>query len=448
MAKERRFRTDAILMAANQWFLMACRIVIVALMTRLVSQTELGVYFLVLQIVTVIRLFTEWGMPTGLQKLIAVADANHQPEQTRRYTITSSQILLTTTAIAAAIIVACWPFITGPMFEEPLMEPFWWLAVAWLLLHGIEDMASAYFRARRQIGRAALVIGLPRSLFLLLALIFALLMSGSLSLQWLMFLVLISWVISAFGATSVVASDVLRMPVSQAESKSETVREMMAYCTPLMLHKGAVVLFTSANLWILGIFRTTEEVAVFGAVSRLAASMALVMGVINKVLPARVAKLYAEGKIKQMEGLMRDASTVACVVAVPIALACIFFGGRILEVAFTNDYASGAVALAMLAVGQFLSVFVGPAGFVMQMSGGHITLLKVSIVTAVINIVLALCLVPGWGIDGAAATATVSLLIQNVMLIVIVRRRHGVWTVPRVPKSLARRLQKNLDSEG
>ena len=417
------------------------------MMTRLVTKTELGVYFLVLQIVTVVRLFTEWGMPTGLQKLIAVADANEAPEQTRRYTITSAKILLTTTAVASAIIVACWPFIIGPMFEEPLMEPFWWLAVAWLLLHGVEDMASAYFRARRQIGRAALVIGLPRSLFLLIALTVALLMSGTLSLEWLMLLVLISWVITAFGATGVVSADIFRMPVQRTESRYETAREILAYCTPLMLHKGAVVLFTSANLWILGIYRPTEDVAVFGAVSRLAASMALVMGVINKVLPARVAKLYAEGKIKQMEGLMRDASTVACVVAVPIALACILFGREILDVAFTDDYGEGALALAMLATGQFLSVFVGPAGFVMQMSGGHITLLKVSIVTAVINVILALCLVPIWGIDGAAATATVSLFIQNVMLIVIVRRRHGVWTVPRVPKALARRLRTSHESD-
>jgi O-antigen/teichoic acid export membrane protein len=445
VAKERRFRTDAILMAANQWFLMACRIVIIALMTRLVSQTEMGVYFLVLQVVTVLRLFTEWGMPSGLQKLIAVADANHAPEQTRRYTITAAQILLTTTAIASAVIVACWPFISGPMFEEPLMEPFWWLAVAWLLLHGLDDMASAYFRARRQIGRAALVIGLPRSLFLLFALVIALMMSGSISLQWLMFLVLISWAISAFGATSVVVYDIARTPAKKAESKYETVREMLGLCTPLMLHKGAGVLYTSANMWILAIYQPTEDVGVFGSAMRLAASMALVLGVINKVLPARVAKLYTEGKIKQMEGLMRDASTIACVVAVPIALACIFFASEILGIAFTEEYASGATALSLLAVGHFFNVFVGPAGFLMQMSGGHMTLLRVSIMTAIVNVIAAFVLIPTYGIDGAAAAGTFSLILQNVWLIVIVRRKHGIWTVPRIPKFLTRKFKPNRE---
>lgn len=417
-------------------------------MTRLVTQTEMGVYFLILQVVTVARLFTEWGMPTGLQKLIAVADANQQPERVRRYTLNSAQILVATTAVASAIIVVSWPFISGQMFEEPLMDQFWWLAVFWLLLHGIEDIASAYFRARRQIGRAAVVIGLPRSIFLLLALAVALMLGDALTLDTLMLLVLISWAISAFGATGIVTRDIVRLPSDPSLSdpslsNRSTIRETFAFCTPLVLHKGAGVLFTSANLWILGMFRETDEVAVFGSATRLAASMALVLGVINKVLPARIAKLYAEGKIKQMEGLVRDASFVASGIAVPMTLACVFFAGQILDLVFTSEYRSGAIALSLLAVGHCANVFVGPAGFVMQMSGGHITLLKVSVTTAVFNLVAAICLVPIWGIDGAAAAGTVSLILQNVMLIVIVRRRHGIWTVPRVPKSLARKFKSN-----
>lgn len=439
VTKKRRFRTDAALMLFNRVFQMGSRMVIVMLMARLVSKTEVGVYFLVLQVVTVARLLAEAGLPVGLQKLIAVAAAEEHFSRVRRYATVALGIVVAMSAVLGLVIAAAWPWIVTHVFEEPLLSPFLWVALLLLLMHGIEDLGSSYFRSRHQIAKVAIFIGTPRNLFLLVSLMFAYVAHGSIEFYWLMILVLCSWVLSGITSLTLAAVDVGSMPSQPAAPVRKVAREMLALCLPMMLHSGALLLFSSANLWVLGIFRGTDEVGIFGATVRLSASMAMVLTVINLIMPPHLARMHAQGKTLQMEALLRKSAAVASLIATPATAILVAFARPILRVAFTSEYEAGAPALALLALGYGFNAFVGSAGYVLQMTGDHVRLLRITVVTAGINLVAVLLLAPRYGITGAAIASSGSLIAQNIYLIIVVRQRHRIWTVPRFSDPFYRR---------
>lgn len=106
--------------------------------------------------------------------------------------------------------------------------------------------------------------------------------------------------------------------------------------------------------------------------------------------------------------------------SLPVALGLIVFGKPILATVFGPEYAAGALALAILCVGQLLNAGFGSVGNILNMTGHERdTVLGVAI-GAISNVALNLLLIPPLGIDGAAIAIAMSLLIWNSWLAIVV----------------------------
>ncbi len=63
-----------------------------------------------------------------------------------------------------------------------------------------------------------------------------------------------------------------------------------------------------------------------------------------------------------------------------------------------------------------------------MMTGRQNWLMIVTFMTAVLNIGLSFALVQQWGIVGVAIAATVSIVLENLFLLIITRWQVGIWT--------------------
>ena len=102
---------------------------------------------------------------------------------------------------------------------------------------------------------------------------------------------------------------------------------------------------------------------------------------------------------------------------------------------FGNSFKSGAFILVILALGQFINVITGSVGYLLMMSGNERLLRNNIIFIAVLNLTLNLLLIPKYGILGAAISTSVSLALQNIISMVIVKYRLGIWTFPLFPRN-------------
>jgi O-antigen/teichoic acid export membrane protein len=104
----------------------------------------------------------------------------------------------------------------------------------------------------------------------------------------------------------------------------------------------------------------------------------------------------------------------------------ILWGSPIMAAVFGADFSRGAIALAILSAAQLVNAITGPANSLLDMTGHQNDTLKATIAGVLANVTLNALLIPRWDIAGAAIATGASLILWNVLLVILVRRRLGV----------------------
>jgi O-antigen/teichoic acid export membrane protein len=196
----------------------------------------------------------------------------------------------------------------------------------------------------------------------------------------------------------------------------------------LMISLTSFILLSSADLWILGAFRSQAEVAVYGAASRLVALIAMPLLITNLVLPPIIAEMYAEGKTAKLERTLRSFSTVSGIPALLLLIAFVLLGGPILGLVYGGYYQSGTVVLVLMSVGRLAMVWSGSCGTVLQFTGHQRSMLWVNLLISPLYIIGALLVVREYGSIGVASMTAAGTVLLYVVMVLVAKRKTGMWT--------------------
>jgi O-antigen/teichoic acid export membrane protein len=90
-----------------------------------------------------------------------------------------------------------------------------------------------------------------------------------------------------------------------------------------------------------------------------------------------------------------------------------FFSDWVLRFLYGPEFAVGATALAILCFGQLLCVITGPVGSLLMMTGHERDAVKGTLAALIVTIVLAMILIPNWGLNGAATATASGMVLRN-----------------------------------
>jgi O-antigen/teichoic acid export membrane protein len=169
-------------------------------------------------------------------------------------------------------------------------------------------------------------------------------------------------------------------------------------------------------------------VAVYAAAAALLQIMAAIPGIANFVIPQEFPALFADGRTADLEKLARTAATLVAILSLGCLAGILLFGKPLIRLAYGDSYAGAWGLLLVLAIGSFWDSASGAAGYVLQMTGHHVRLLRLTIGGAALNILLSLFLAPLWGGYGIAVATTVTLILLNVANVRAARSLLGVRT--------------------
>jgi O-antigen/teichoic acid export membrane protein len=85
-------------------------------------------------------------------------------------------------------------------------------------------------------------------------------------------------------------------------------------------------------------------------------------------------------------------------------------------------------AFIFLSCGRLISSFSGSVGNILQMTGNQNIYALILFFGAILNIVLNLILIPKYGINGAAIASMSSLIVWNLSMIFVVKKKFGFYT--------------------
>ena len=103
-------------------------------------------------------------------------------------------------------------------------------------------------------------------------------------------------------------------------------------------------------------------------------------------------------------------------------LVFIFIGGELLSF-FGKEFEIAYWSLILLSTGQLINIFVGPVGNVLTMSNYEKIALKSMVISAILNILLNVILIPIYDINGAAIATCTSLVFWNIAQFVLVKKK-------------------------
>jgi O-antigen/teichoic acid export membrane protein len=408
-----------------------------ALLARLLSPQDLGVYFLAFSVVSIGALLGSLGLNQAVVRFVAEGMSLSWFGQTRRVVaIVFSLGTLGTLGVGFAYLL--FGHVVGSeLFHAPALAAVTGLVAGWMMLVSLQTLLAEAFRGFHDIRLATLFNGLVTWVLLVACLSLLWLLKSDATLATVIVLATGSGFASALVAGWLLHRKVASLPQGEAGRSQIGVGQVMQVAWPLLVTNLALFAIIQADLWIVGAFRPQEEVAVYGAAVRLMTLVAMPLVIVNAVVPPLIAEMYAEGKREELERLLRTTATLAGLPAFLVLVGFVLLGGPLLGLIYGAYYSAGAVVLALLSLGQLVNAWAGSCGMTLVMTGHQRTMMNITAASGIVTIAAGIGVVEPYGITGVAVAAAAGLTLQNVLMWLMARRKTGIWTHASVRYTIA-----------
>lgn len=427
------------LLAGGAWALggrialMVIGILTNALLARLLTPAELGAYFLAYSVIGMCTALGALGLTGAVVRFVAESIGLDQYERARGAVRLSLRFGLLGALAVSLVYLLFGSKLVAELFDSPALAAVAGVTAGWIVVAVMQGILIEAFRGLHDIRLTVLLGGLTSGnglltgglLTLLLLLVF--LFNGGASLNTVMLLAVASGATSALLAGLLLRRRIASFPTDDSGGKFRAA-QMMRVAWPLMVTSLAMGAVVYADLWIAGAYLPQERVAVYGAAARLMLFVYMPAQIVGLVVPPMIAEMYAQGRRRELEKLLRTAATFAGIPSFLVLVAFVVAGGPILSLVFGEYYREGALVLAVLSVGRLIQVWSGACEQTLMMTGHQVTMMSLTLLGGALIVVGAVLSVQPYGILGVAAAAAVGLALQNVLMVFFAKIRVGVWT--------------------
>jgi O-antigen/teichoic acid export membrane protein len=185
------------------------------------------------------------------------------------------------------------------------------------------------------------------------------------------------------------------------------------------------LLLSYTDVLVLQQFRPSDEVGIYFAVVKTLALVSFIHYAMSASTAHRFAEYHAQGDKDRLSAYVMHSIQWTFWPSLAATLVLLAFGKPLLWL-FGPQFVAGYDIMFIAALGLLVRAAIGPVERLLNMLGHqHICALAYAL-SFVMNLALCIALVPSYGGHGAAASTTISLAFETVLLFAIVRRRLGL----------------------
>lgn len=196
---------------------------------------------------------------------------------------------------------------------------------------------------------------------------------------------------------------------------------------------GVQLLFGYADVIILGLYRDDVEVGIYKVAVQFSTLVVFGLTVLNQMLQPHFSRLFAENDMIGLQKLVTLSSRAILILATVPSVIFIIGGESVINFAYGKEYISGVLSLNILVVGQLLNAAFGSVGALLNMTGHEKDSMKGMLIALFVNISLSLIIVPLLGMEGAAISTALSLIVWNILLRHYVKKRINIESSGLIP---------------
>lgn len=197
---------------------------------------------------------------------------------------------------------------------------------------------------------------------------------------------------------------------------------------PLLFIAGVHVVNAQADILMLAALQGSESAGVYQAAVRGADLAVFSLIIVNMAIEPSLARLYAEGDQGRLQRVVVLGARVAVLGALLPSVIMIVWSADLLRLVFGEGFERGAHSLVILVVAQLINAATGPTLALLNMSGFEAQSLRAMVWGVGANIGLNAMLIPSFDIVGAAFATALSILVWNVLLVTIAKKKLRINT--------------------
>ncbi len=388
-------------------------LILIALLTRMLSPEEMGVYFLASSLVDFLMLLSMLGMQVAIVRIVSQSLSLGLPGRARKAIKNVLQLgMLSSVIIAVLLVFGIGQYISGKIFNSVMMSEIIWMTAIWLILLTIRKLIAESFRGLHDIRFATLFEAFVTNLICVSILLFFFFMKIKINISTTFVIMILSCLISLIVAFIALYKCIIKFGNNGLIAKSE----ILLISWPLYLSAIFITGLNQGHLWILGSCSTKESVAMYGSASRIVLLFTTTLQIVRLVLPSIVAKLYSQKKYKDLEKVLRSTATIAGIPSIICLLLIIVFGKLILFHVYGKSYEIAYPVLIVLSISSIIDLMTGVPGILLMMSSKEKILLIISVVSGSLSILISLLLVNKFDYFGIAIGSGAGVVIQNLLM--------------------------------
>ena len=194
---------------------------------------------------------------------------------------------------------------------------------------------------------------------------------------------------------------------------------------PLMIISLLANFFIELNVFAAGIYLDADQLAIYNAGFRTTALIVFGIAAVDTIMMPKVAKLHAASDFVSLQRTVTHAAKLRFWGSLAASVPLIFLGKPILSL-FGEEFVAGYEALLILTAAQVVAAVFGPAARLLSVTGYQDQCLGISVLSLIAIFVLHPLFIVPWGINGAALTVVVVVLIQSVWFYALAVRHLNV----------------------
>ena len=394
--------------------------------SNIMELTEWGNYSFCISVVTIIAVFSGFGFPRVLVRLVVNYSKNSDWSKIKGlYNFINILFLFTLSLISLVVIFYYLIRNGGSLDNEKYLSLFVSLFMVPLLT--ISSSRDFFLRGLHEQVLAQFPEFLIKPIaFFVIVYFFKNFINIRIDALLIIALLIIANVVSTMSGC-VILKIKLAKNISTARA-SYDLRRWIKQSMPFCLLGGAFVLTKQIDIVMLGTFDSIESSGIYRAISRYSDFVVFILASANTILQPIIVKYCQTDK----NFLRQKVSQISIIVFLTSLIVTVVYivKGRYLLSLFGEEFTCGYVPLIIISGGQLFSAFSGSVGTLLNMAGYEKISLMAVLISTSTNIVLNFALIPRFSMLGAAIATTISLVIWNLILLYFTKRYIKINPTP------------------
>lgn len=199
-------------------------------------------------------------------------------------------------------------------------------------------------------------------------------------------------------------------------------KQMLFYSMPLFFSGIFVNIMSWTDTFFLGFLRDSYDVGIYNVAMPLAASLALISSAFSNIFFPMMTEFRALNKFSQLRHTYVVILRWILMISLPFVLIIILFPKIILQLFFGSEFISGSLVLIIIILAYFFKGLTGPCTQMLMAFDKIKMIFYVNSISAILNILFNIILIPIYGLIGAAIATAVSIVIRQLILFILANK--------------------------